>query len=399
MSYDRADGYDKKFKTYANAVADSADTSLHKFVNEHGEDYFSCVVTETAICCSGCKGQNGNGAGDPCAYCFDGACYEEGSISKRNDDNHAFSNGKRSMIERDSPQSEEVRSFKMVNETEPCPPDYSKRGFGSDDPYESSIYWTFHDDRKDKFYADLLSETGIPKDKTILGNYNRGNDCPPVQHMGDGDDCWGTGYDYGIPIPHGYGASDVANPKDVVQKALDHSDDLSQQLSDALIALQLDGYYGDQFELVDSVSVPVLLIIDAVEDMSQVEEVAHKIDEEKKKALILGFLGAILFFVPIAGEVLGSVAELADVASILSIVSAAGDAALGVYQIVDDPSNPLLGIMSIIMAPLALGDLAQVSKAANIRRGMSDDDIVKLGGKIAGRIKIIRKVIGTCHKA
>jgi hypothetical protein len=70
-----------------------------------------------------------------------------------------------------------------------------------------------------------------------------------------------------------------------------------------------------------------------------------------------------------------------------------------VYQVVDDPGNPLLGIMSIVLAPLALGDLLKIGKAANIRRGMSEDDVVKLGGKIAGRMGTVKKVVGTCRKA
>lgn len=260
-----------------------------------------------------------------------------------------------------------MRVIKGVDVKEPCPLDYSKRGYGLDNPYQQSVTWTLRSDKADRFYADLLSRTGIPKDKTKLGDHNRGNACAPSNKLGDGDLCWGSGYDYNIPMPDGYGAGDVVNPKDVVQKALDNSDNLVQQLGDALTALQLGGYYGDELELVDSVSAPALLIINAVEDMAEVEEVADKIDEEKKKALILAFIGALLFFIPVAGEVLGAVTEMADIASILAIVSAAGDAALGVYQVVDDPQNPLLGIMSIILAPLALTDLAKISKAANIR--------------------------------
>lgn len=221
----------------------------------------------------------------------------------------------------------------------------------------------------------------------------------PSNKRGDGDSCWNTGYDYDFPMPDGYTAADVSNPKDVVQKALDNSDNLLQQVEDALVSLQLNTYYGDETELVDSISIPVLMIINSIEDMQQVEEVGEKIEEEKKKAMILAFIGALLFFIPIAGEVLGSVAELGDIAAILAIVSAAGDTAMGVYQIVEDPQNPLLGIMSIVLAPLALSSVSQVAKASNLRRGMSEDDIAKLGGKIATRMGTIKKVVGQCRKA
>jgi hypothetical protein len=146
------------------------------------------------------------------------------------------------------------------------------------------------------------------------------------------------------------------------------------------------------------VSVPIFLIANAVEDMDRVEEIADKIDEEKKKALILAFIGAILFFIPIAGEVLGSVVEIGDMAAIITLVSVAGDVATGVYSIVDDPQNPLLGIMQIILTPLALANRGQVAKAASIRRGMSEDDVLRLGGKIATRLGTIKKVAAACKR-
>jgi len=59
----------------------------------------------------------------------------------------------------------------------------------------------------------------------------------------------------------------------------------------------------------------------------------------------------------------------------------------------------LLGIMSIILAPLALTSLTKISAAANLRRSMSDDDILKLGGKIGARMQTIKKIVGRCNKS
>jgi chitinase len=403
-------GYDGKFDTYSHAVADSAGNTVRDFVNQNGNKYFSCIISETTVCCDYCNG--GAHPANQCNYCFTGTCYKTCNtvtgcskrlakkeigeyVSMENSENGLYDliEGRNVL---DHPAPIQVLISNMVNETEPCPPDYSKRGYGPDNPYEQSVYWSLNSDKSDQFYADLLENTGIPKDKIKMDNYNRGNDCAPSAKPGD--DCWGIGYDYGIPTPNGYDASDVTNPKDVVQKALSNSNNLQGQLKDALTQLQNDCYQGDPMELVDSISMPVLMIAEAVDSMEQVESIADKIDEEKRKALILAFIGAILFFVPIAGEVLGSVAELADIASIISILGVAGNTALDVYTIVDDPQNAPLAIFSLILEPLALADLAKISKAANIRRGMSDDDIAKLGTKVSERMGTIKKITGTCKK-
>lgn len=244
----------------------------------------------------------------------------------------------------------------------------------------------------------MHSETGIPREKIkFLPAYSRGNACAPSAAADD--ECWGRGIDYNFPQPNGYGTSDVSNPKDLVQKALDNSVNLQQQLQDALDDVTLYAYYGDATELVDSVSMPVLLIADAVDSMSQVEASADKIDEEKKKAIILAFISAILFLIPVAGEVAGSVAGATDVAAILAVTAVVGDTAFGIYSLVSDPDNPMLGIMSIVLAPLALTNIAKVSEASNLRREMSDADIAKLGGRIGPRMKTLQKVIGACKRS
>lgn len=41
-----ADGYDKYFGIYAQYAADNGGTMLHSFMNEHGNEYFSCNIIE-----------------------------------------------------------------------------------------------------------------------------------------------------------------------------------------------------------------------------------------------------------------------------------------------------------------------------------------------------------------
>ena len=403
-----SDGYDKKFDTYSHAVADSAGNTMHDWIYKNGNKYFSCTVTESTICCDVCKDNQKRPT--ECDYCFKGSCTHncfekrdtlEDSTSVRmngpvNSTLHEEDHSRLSIRDRPPPGQQCLTPGANVNASEPCPPDYSKRGYGTTDPYDQSVYWSLNSDKSDQFYADLLDNTGIPKTKTKSGRYNRDNTCTGASKPDDR--CWGLGLDYDIPIPDGYKASDVTNPKTLVQKALENSNGLADQLQWAVLDLQNDCYGGDPSALVDAVSLPVIMIAQAVDSMAEVAEVAEKIDEEKRKALILAFIGAILFLVPIAGEILGSVAELADIASIIAIMGVVGNAALDVYNVIDDPKNAPLAIFSLILEPLALLDLVKIQKAANIRRGMSDADVAKLGGKVASRMGTVKKLIGACRR-
>ena len=78
------------------------------------------------------------------------------------------------------------------------------------------------------------------------------------------------------------------------------------------------------------------------------------------------------------------------------MLGTAGNAAFDVYTIVDDPKNAPLAIVGLIMAPLALADVAVVAKAAQIRRGMSTEDIAKLGDRVAQRMTKLKAITGSC---
>ena len=381
-------GYDGKFKTYASSVADSAGKSLHDFVNNNGNKYFTCVIGETAICCDSCKANSHSAS--YCNYCFDGKCYKTcNSVLGCTRDL-----GMDVLGERDGVGPIQVLISQVLKKDEPCPPDYSQRGYGPDNPYEQSVWWTLVNDTG--FYSDLATNTGIPKDKTKIDNYNRGNGCAPSAKWGDDDPCWYSGYDYNIPVVNGYGSSDVANPKDIVQKGLANAQTIPGQIDDIVSQLRVDAWWGNGADLIDSLSMPIFMLAAATENMAQVEEIADKIDDAKKKAFILAFLSAIFLIIPVIGEVASAVAEIGDIAAITSLIGAVGNSALDIYTIVDDPNNAPLAIFDLILEPLALADIAKLNKAATARRLMTAEDVAKLGDKVSGRMNTIEKVKGKC---
>jgi chitinase len=375
------DGYDKKFHTYASAVSGSAGKTVEDFVYDNGNKYFSCMVSETTFCCGNCGTEN------QCKYCR----HETGALCERQcNPKTGFCTKNITVTDPSIMDTEPITH--IVNVTEPCPPDYSQRGYGDDNPHEQSVYWTMNDGRSDPFFADLFNQTAIPKDKIKFGTFNRGGGCLPSAQPGD--DCYGVMFDYNIPMADGFGEGDVSNPKKLAQEGLDKSKDLGPQLQNAALAVKVSAYAGDSLELIDSLSMPILMIAEAIENMAQIIDIANTITEEQRKAIILAFVGAVLFFVPIAGEVLGAVTELSGLAAVIAILGAAGNAAFDIYTIVDDKENAPLAIMGLIFSPLALLDVAKIFKAASLRRGMKDEDVAKLGKNLPRRMETIKKVTG-----
>ncbi|ETS82692.1 hypothetical protein PFICI_04568 [Pestalotiopsis fici W106-1] len=361
--------YDDKFDTYAEAVADSASSQVHDFMMDNGNDYFTCNIMEMSTCCSFC---------DDCNYCFGNEnCYNVVSILQ----------GLHTI-------EQKTLIVHWENKSEPCPPDLSERGYGT----HQSIWWHLTEDKSAAFYEDLLNATGIPQAKIGMGRYTDVDSCEGTSHKeGDGAECWNQGYEFNVPVPQGYTEDDVTNPKDTVQSGLDAASDLPDQIDSILTQLKVLTYLGDPYELIDAISLPILMIASGVESMQEVIKTADKIEEAERKAIILAFISALLLFIPIVGEVASAVAGAADVAAVIAILGTVGNAAFDIYTIVDDKDNAPLAIVDLILAPLALADVAIVAKAATIRRGMDVADIAKLGERVESRMSKLQSVTGVCH--
>ncbi|KAK3330048.1 killer toxin alpha/beta [Apodospora peruviana] len=395
--------YDHKFDVYAKAVVGSASGQITSFMYEHGNDYFSCDVTEIQFCCSFCESQWGK---DECDYCHHDKCTKR----KRDTDlvpatttaPDPFLDNGLGLVARDRPppggNTVYVRTYTIV--PEPCPPDYSKRGVHASgaihekDNYSNTVKWNLRKDREEAFWKDILKETGIDQKDIAFKDINKWGDC-----NGRHDNCKDEEWDLSFPQPNGYTKEDVSNPKEVAQKGLENTIDFVPQMEDAIDALAVDSYDADPYELVDAVALPIFMIADAVDQMAKVVEVADDIIEKERKAIIFAFLSAILFFIPIAGEILGTVAAMANIGRIIALLGELANVANDIATIVTDPDNAPLAIMSLLTGPLAIADAAKIGKAANIRRGMKGDDVVKLGGKIEGRMKTVAKCTsGKCKK-
>jgi len=153
-------------------------------------------------------------------------------------------------------------------------------------------------------------------------------------------------------------------------------------------------YDADTGDLVDSLALPVLMVKDAVKQMYDIIEIVDKIEEEKRKNIILAFLSAIFFFLPIAGEIIGTVAALANVGRVIATIGALGDVALEIQSIVEDKNNLPLAIFGIVLSPLALMDAAKIAKAANTRREMTPEQVGKLGERISKPLESIARIKG-----
>lgn len=67
----------------------------------------------------------------------------------------------------------------------------------------------------------------------------------------------------------------------------------------------------------------------------------------------------------------------------LLYASEGGLAAIGLYQVAEDPSSAPLAIFGIIMSGRAVLEVSKVKKAATVRRALKEEDVAKFNKDVA----------------
>lgn len=236
----------------------------------------------------------------------------------------------------------------------------------------------------DGFAAELLKDYGIPADwLDFNGTYEETEVCYSESTtscpLTAGKRSW-----YGYPEVK----ADVTipNPKDIVTHTIGNVDDLETLLFTQRLDILLGTYNGLAGDVVQVMSVPVFLLVQAVDGMEQVKVLASKQEEEdreKRKNFILEIVGALLFVVPFIGEEAAMAAGLTSLARAVTIIGEVGNAAMGVYSVVDDPSSALFAVMGMLFGVRGIAKSGRDGKGfrdmADKRAGWADSDIAKLG--------------------
>lgn len=117
-------------------------------------------------------------------------------------------------------------------------------------------------------------------------------------------------------------------------------------------------------DMVNAVSVPILMIHQVIVSMQEVIGTAEEIDTKMWKRQILFFLSAFLSFILIGGEVIGAINGLASIGWFVALADEASIVGMGLYSVVNDPSSAPFLIFGYVLSADARTDAVKVNKAA-----------------------------------
>lgn len=345
-------GYDDKFKVYQRYAKAQVPAQIDAFMaSERVDKYFTCKETRNVTCRSSCTFIT---------------CQED---CVRAED----CRGGRATLDIKCPQ--------MLHEVDML-----------DSSHIPNATFSLHD--PEGFWRDLGHEYGVEESWVTFGRRHMriSNGC---QFAGDAinkcideqDNWW-----YNYPNAD-QDKIKIYNPRDVIGKSYDKTAELLSRFK----TVRDWNDYDDLMpwsDVVDATALPSLATEAAVNSMDKIIDKAQEIEKKEREEMILSFVTAFLFFIPVAGEAAGA-AGLTAARGLLRGIGTVGDAGLMVYGVVANPESALISVFAFLAGAGVGRD--GFSKAANARRSMKASELDALGPMKGGldRLGAIRGRV--CH--
>lgn len=192
---------------------------------------------------------------------------------------------------------------------------------------------------------------------------------------------------------------DVPDPADSITKSLGMYRDYSDWLSSVSAVAQIGQFEESEGDVVDASVITVLSVQAAADAMQTVSDEGEDAIEEKRKRTIVAFVTAFLFLIPGVGETVGAAVNVARLGRLAAVVDVAGNSALGIYAIVEDPGNSPGEVAALIFGVLGVRSNFGWGKAAHKARRIDDVVFNKLGDSVSAGVKKTRGLVNQCGES
>lgn len=255
-------------------------------------------------------------------------------------------------------------------------------------------YWYLDMTLRDSDGFDkALSELGIDRSWVEFSRHKEEIRCTPTQQP---TQCWT--FDLAIEgYPTLKSDFEVPNPKDVVDEVLPNLAKLEDQLTAAIFDISLGIWEGNNADVVEVLSMPVFMMVQAVEGMATAKEIGDEVEEEEEKNLILTIITAVLFFVPVVGQFSAAAAGLVGLARAFAAAGAAGSLAMTIVDIIENPEAAPMAIASMLLGG-RIRTPKNFADAAAARRAMSDAMRGNVGDVFKKHDDTLQRVLAACRR-
>lgn len=244
------------------------------------------------------------------------------------------------------------------------------------------------------FWSALTEATGLTEDSVEFGTHVEELDCD--RQPGGTGSCenWKLTIT-GMPVFRD--DFEIPNPKDIVTEIKPNLDDIRTSISAAFFDVGAGIWEGNNADVLQVLSVPIFLLLQAVDSMDEAKEIGEDALEEEKKNLILNILSAVLFFIPFVGQYAAMALRLANVARMIMIGGFVGNAALTIQDVIENPENAAIAIMGLLSGG-RVRSARDFDALGGTRRDMTKRGSSRMGETFRRHDDRLQSLLGNCRK-
>ncbi|KAF4964635.1 hypothetical protein FSARC_7461 [Fusarium sarcochroum] len=195
---------------------------------------------------------------------------------------------------------------------------------------------------------------------------------------------------------------EVNTPKEVLAEAIPSTDELITVTVATFANMRLGVSDADPADIVTAFSMPIFMMQDASESIKEIKKIGEKMKETHTRNLVLSILSIVFAVIPFAGMAATALGGVARIASAALIVGEAGNAAISIVEIVDNPESAPFAILGMLIGAAGLrgGKVSPRStfkQAVDARRALSSSDMKAFSPEFRAKNKLVDTVVKSCN--
>ncbi|CAG1996158.1 unnamed protein product [Fusarium graminearum] len=270
-----------------------------------------------------------------------------------------------------------------------------------------NVWYSMRDEKG--FYKALLEEAGIQKDWVEWVEKDKQAE-PCVCLSKDNQICSPPGCQHGndyemrnnwLKRVKDKGKIEINNPKEVLDEAIPSTDDLIAVAVGTFIDMRLGNSDASPADIVTAFSMPIFMMQDASDSIREIKEIGEDMKKTHTRNLVLNILTIIFAIIPFAGMAATALGGAARIATAALIVGEAGNAAISIVEIVNNPESAPFAILGMLIGAAGLRggtpSRSAFKEAANARRALSSKEMMAFSPQFREKDKLVQSIIKSCN--
>ncbi|KAH7080580.1 hypothetical protein BKA63DRAFT_591192 [Paraphoma chrysanthemicola] len=253
------------------------------------------------------------------------------------------------------------------------------------------------------FYKALLEKTGIQKEWITFKDHAINDPCVcPQPNLPQCASC-GNNYYMRKNFPRRINDKSkiqVDNPKKIIDEAIPNMAELTGIGIATYFEMRMGGLDADDADIGTALSMPLFMLQDASESIKNIKEIGEEQKETKTRNLVIMILSIVFAVIPFAGAAASALGGAARIAQTALIVGEAGNVALTIVEVVNDPLSAPFAILGLLLGAggiRAKGPRTAFKDAADARRALDANDGLKLfSSEFKRKDTLVQNIIKAC---